>query len=412
MKKGLSLIIALIMLISVSAEITANAVAETANSYTRIFGENRYETSIEISKIARNSADNVIIASGLNFPDALSGGVLAHALNAPILLTNGKTNLESAVLSRISQIGTGNIYILGGDASVSSAIESQLKNSYNVERICGNNRYETSVAIAQKIELITGSSPEAIFVTDSLEFADALSITPVAALLNAPIIFTPNNSTGLNAVSAGYVKTCGAKTAVIVGGTSAVKSDVESKLNEMGLATDRVFGNNRYETSANIYHKYKVLFAGDAALIVTGRAFPDALSGGVLGGKVKAPLFLVNGTGTTSAPIKSAIAELKPGKIYVLGGNSVITDTVVNSHTGSESSSTTATTTTTNTPTATAPIIGIDDPNGDVWWSGTASGKAYHSHPDCANMNNPVRIKLSDALAKGLTPCKMKCCYG
>lgn len=66
--------------------------------------------------------------------------------------------------------------------------------------------------------------------------------------------------------------------------------------------------------------------------MATGLNFPDALAGGVLGSKSKAPIFLVNGTGSTSAPVKSAIAGMDPKDIYILGGKNVLTDSVINNH--------------------------------------------------------------------------------
>jgi len=301
---------------------------------TRIFGESRIETAIEVSKAGWTKADNVVLASGMNFPDALAGGSLAHVLDAPILLTKGNS-LETAVINRIAELGAKNIYILGGEAVVSAGIFNQLKTAgYNVIRLAGSDRYETSIAIAQKMDELRKAPPEFVFVADGLGYADALSATSVASLKGVPIIFTPNNKTGLNAVSADYLSKCGTKKAVILGGAVAVKPDVESRLTELGFTSDRIYGADRYETSAKIYLAYNSLFTGNKALMATGLNFPDALAGGVLGAKIFAPLFLVRGTGATSTPIKSAIWNLSPKNVYVLGGTSVITDTVVNNHIG------------------------------------------------------------------------------
>ena len=42
-----------------------------------------------------------------------------------------------------------------------------------------------------------------------------------------------------------------------------------------------------------------------------------------------------------------------------------------------------------------------------VWVSRT--GKRYHNDPDCSGMNNPSQIPLSEAEARGLTPCGTCC---
>jgi putative cell wall-binding protein len=51
-------------------------------------GSDRYQTSVLIAQKGwPNGSDNVILAYGGNYPDALAGNALAGALNAPILLT-------------------------------------------------------------------------------------------------------------------------------------------------------------------------------------------------------------------------------------------------------------------------------------------------------------------------------------
>ena len=306
------------------------------NPPIRLAGDDRYQTAIEISKKGWTSAVNVVLTSGKNFPDALAGGPLAHMLSAPILLTGGTAAaLEPAVLSRISQLGATCVYILGGESAISAGIFNQLQTAgYTVQRIYGADRYETSVAIAKKMDEIRGSAPEFVFVADGTNYPDALAATPVAALKKVPILFTPKDRDGLRAASAEYAKNCGANKAVIVGGTGVVKPDVVTALTGLGFTSERVSGADRYETSAEIYKKYTSVFEGNKAVMATGLNFPDALAGGPLGAKLKAPLLLVNGTGATSAPVKAVIAGMPLQELYILGGTSVVTDAVVNNHLG------------------------------------------------------------------------------
>ena len=308
----------------------------TENNTVRAADADRIETAIETSKIGWEKSDNVVLVNSQNFPDALAGGPLAYMLDAPILLVKGNTSsIESSVLARIVKLEAKNIYILGGESVVNKSIFDQLKSlGYNVTRLSGNDRYETAIAIAKKMDEIRGTAPEFVFIADALNFPDALSITPVAGIKKVPILFTPNNKVGVNGTSADYITKSGVNKAVMVGGTGVVKPDVEAKLQQLGLTTDRVAGENRFETSAEIYKKYKSVFTGDSALMATGMAFPDALGGGALGGKIKSPLLLVNGTGATSSSVKSAFADRSPKNVYVLGGTSVVTETVVNNHIG------------------------------------------------------------------------------
>ena len=54
----------------------------------RIYGEDRYKTSLAIAKHFFKNSKSAVFAYGDNFPDGLCGGVLAEKMNAPLLLIN------------------------------------------------------------------------------------------------------------------------------------------------------------------------------------------------------------------------------------------------------------------------------------------------------------------------------------
>ena len=54
----------------------------------RIYGEDRYKTSLAIAKHFFKNSTSAVFAYGDNFPDGLCGGVLAEKMNAPLLLIN------------------------------------------------------------------------------------------------------------------------------------------------------------------------------------------------------------------------------------------------------------------------------------------------------------------------------------
>ncbi len=61
----------------------------------RVFGSDRYETSVAIAKYFFNGPKSVVLSYGDNFPDGLCGGVLAEKRGAPMILIN-ENNLEYA----------------------------------------------------------------------------------------------------------------------------------------------------------------------------------------------------------------------------------------------------------------------------------------------------------------------------
>ncbi len=87
-------------------------------SVKRVAGMTRYETSVAIAKAFRmNDAEHAVLAYGGNFPDGLTGGVLAAKLGAPILLVSDDNYKDQKAFIESSKIG--GIYAMGGTAVIS-----------------------------------------------------------------------------------------------------------------------------------------------------------------------------------------------------------------------------------------------------------------------------------------------------
>ena len=83
---------------------------------TRVFGEGRYQTSVEVAKTFCSDVSVAVVASGKNFPDGLCGGPLAAALDAPLVLTkDGSGSIASAYVTEEAITGG---YVLGGDGAL------------------------------------------------------------------------------------------------------------------------------------------------------------------------------------------------------------------------------------------------------------------------------------------------------
>lgn len=287
----------------------------------RLAGDNRTETAVQISKTGWNStgAENIIIANGYSYADALAGVPLSKALNAPILLTsNTKNGMEKSNLEQMKKLGAKNVYILGGDFVVSGNIEKKLKESgYNVIRLAGQTRFETSVAIAEKLNEISGASSQ-VFLATGYGYADVLSAGSIAAILKSPIIFTLPDG-GLDASIKEYLKENGITKANLIGGTYVIPEKVNKELSGCGVKdVKRYSGTNRYDTCLEVVKAFDGKFKGEGFVLATGADFPDALAGGALAAKRGIPLMLA-----TSSPSGETIEWLKnrdAQKMYVLGG--------------------------------------------------------------------------------------------
>lgn len=137
-------------------------------------------------------------------------------------------------------------------------------NDYNVKRIQGMNRYETSVKISNS----TFEKSDRVILVSGENFADALTAGNLSN--DGPILLTEKE--GLKAVTSNEIDRLKAKEVIIVGGESSVSKKIEGQLK--GKKIIRISGKNRYETSTKLAKQLK---AKDVVL-ANGNSFADALS--------------------------------------------------------------------------------------------------------------------------------------
>ena len=300
----------------------------------RLAGAGRYETAAAISKYEFTKADTVVLAYSMSYADALAGVPLANKLNAPILLTN-KNSLDKATLAEIKRLGAKKIIILGGEGAIGSGVVKDLAangiKAANIERIAGKTRYSTAAAIAEKLDKLNGNTSKEVFFVYGGGFADALSISPVAAIKNAPILYLTTDGE-LNAETAAYIEKLKDKkiTSYIIGGEGVISNNMRTKLSEaLGVGVydvTRLSGSNRYYTCYYVNKEFSSLW-GRSVCAATGADFPDALAGGVLAARHKAPLILV---GKSLDKLNEDF--LKEQQFYselVFGGKSAVSDETV-----------------------------------------------------------------------------------
>jgi putative cell wall-binding protein len=285
-------------------------------SLTRVSGATRYDTAVEIAKKGWQTADAVVIATGADFPDALAGAPLAYQLNAPILLTD-KDSLLDSTKQEISSLKATKAIVLGGTSAVSTTVEDQLKTLgiTNIERLAGQNRFETASLIAAKL----GGNPNTAIVAYGYNYPDALSVASYAAQKGYPILLTNTNDVPSVTTDqlAGKTKT------IVVGGEAAVSNSVSSTL----PGAVRIGGSDRFETAANLVNQLDM--SASTVYVATGRNFADALTGSVLAAKEGAPMLLVE-QNSVPGPIYKLLSSKGVETVNVLGGSTAVTDLVGN----------------------------------------------------------------------------------
>lgn len=194
-------------------KLTTSAPSEQQYNVKRLAGNNRYETNIAILQEAGVKDEELIIASGLDYADALS----ASAAGKPILLAAGK--LTDKQQEYIKSLTSENAVIAGGTGAVSEAVETAVKGVFkNTERIGGKTRFETSKLIAEKYF----DKPQAIALAYALDFPDGLVAAPLTNIYNCPILLvTDKNFTA----AADYAKAAGADKSVTFGGTGVIADE-------------------------------------------------------------------------------------------------------------------------------------------------------------------------------------------
>jgi len=272
--------------------IIINLYAQHANAQEpfslRISGNNRYDTAAAVSREGWQQSYYAVLASGEDFTGALCSGPLAEKFSSPVLLTE-KKRLPAESMAELKRLGTKHVMIIGGPEAVDSSLDEALRLAgvERVERIFGQDRYETAVQIAMKLDakgaavLASGESPW-----------DAAAMSTIAAYKELPILLTGRDFLP-SSVEAYLQQKNNAKTYVI-GGLGVISSYAEEKL----LGCVRIGGRDRFETNKLILENFSNDLDFHHIFAVTGgdgSGFSDALSVSSLAGRSGYPLVMIQG---------------------------------------------------------------------------------------------------------------------
>lgn len=91
----------------------------------RIAGANRYETAAKLA-LTWDTSQDIFVATGQDWPDALAGAARAGATNAPVLLVR-QASIPDTTWAQLDRLDPGRIFVLGGETTISTAVEDLLR---------------------------------------------------------------------------------------------------------------------------------------------------------------------------------------------------------------------------------------------------------------------------------------------
>ncbi|OIU86621.1 cell wall-binding repeat-containing protein [Microbacterium sp. AR7-10] len=307
---------------SASPAVTS-VVRAAASTVDRIAGASRYDTALQISRRTAPGVKAVFIATGQNFPDALSATTAAASVGGPVLLTKSDS-VWPGVLNEVKRLAPERIYVLGGPTVISSRVVETLATAAPVQRIFGSNRYETSRKLVAKFS----PRAEQIVLATGRHYADALVAGAAAGDQHIPVLMVDGAKATLDNATRSLIAAAGAKKLWLAGGHGAISIPIEQSARTSGLDVTRVGGATRYDTAAAV----NAAFAPDApqtVFVATGEDFPDALTSAAMAAQSNAILTLSRATCMPRAN-RLALGALPDVHRVAIGGVAVVSDAAAN----------------------------------------------------------------------------------
>ena len=313
------------------------ALVDRANmTISSLAGDDRFATAIEVSKAGfEDEASNIVLVGQDAIVDGLAAAPLAKAKNAPILLAKKDGLTEEVEKEMLRVLGTTGlegktIYIVGGENQISKEAEAKLaKLGTKVVRLSGDDRYETSLAIAEELTKEQKTLKPAFVVGGEGE-VDAMSIAAYAAKEEAPIVVVNKDE-----VTEDAKEFMADREIVVVGGKNSVSEEVVAELDALDETENnvkRLAGDDRQGTNAAVINEYynknhTTAFVAKDGYVGGKSQLIDALTAAPLAGNAGAPIVLA--TNNVTVEQKEAVQSNFKGVKKIVQIGQGIADSVI-----------------------------------------------------------------------------------
>lgn len=149
----------------------------------RVAGTNRFDTAVQAANLLNPAPEEILLASGENFADALSAGVPAAVWKLPVVLA-ARDVLPPETALYLTAHPEARRFAIGGPAALGEHVAIA---AGATERVSGPNRYATAVRVAERW------FPEApgVWVATGGRHQDPLLAVPAAARAGQPLLLVP-----------------------------------------------------------------------------------------------------------------------------------------------------------------------------------------------------------------------------
>jgi putative cell wall-binding protein len=172
-----------------------------------------------------SGAATAIIATGDNYPDALSAGPLAFDKHFPIILTDGSlTTLSPQAQSTLSTLAIKHVIIMGGSAAINAGINTQITGLGITidQQFAGADRTQTASLLEAYETSTYGFSTSSVILASGGNYPDALSAGALGGDPQGILLTEPDQSLGTYTTTEMNTLAATDNTLIVVGGTAAV----------------------------------------------------------------------------------------------------------------------------------------------------------------------------------------------
>lgn len=288
---------------------------------TRVAGAHRYATAAELSQRFPVGSE-VFLTVGEDYPDSLTAAARAGTVAAPVLLTRSDS-LPPVTARELDRIKPDKVTVVGGTSVIANSVLAEVadRTGATVTRVAGPDRFATAGAVARTF----GSNVDVVYVGTGADYPDALTGAARAGFNGAPMLLV--NQNGIPGATARAMNDLNPFRVVVLGSTGSISAGVAEQLRQMTRSGNlqRVGGDDRYETAANLAGYYPV--GTEKVYVATGQTYPDALAGASRAGHQDSPVLLVTADAIPE-PTQRALSRLKPEEIVIVGGSTVVSNHV------------------------------------------------------------------------------------